>query len=116
MVNILYDWHRRFYPNVVYHVDGANVDFVRQMKIALNEEPNYNLKIVSVDTDECIPVSFGSQHKEMLSHLYTFANKGYIAIPEKFEKLLISLRTARAKEYALLKKETSYSDILDPEL
>ncbi len=39
-------------------------------------------------------------------------NKEYLAIPEKFEKLIISLRTAHAKEYSLDKEQTSYDDLL----
>jgi hypothetical protein len=38
-------------------------------------------------------------------------NEGYLAIPEQYEKLIISLRTAQAKEYSLDKEQTSYSDI-----
>ena len=34
-------------------------------------------------------------------------------ILEKYEKLIISLRTARAKEYSLDKEQTSYDDLLD---
>jgi hypothetical protein len=33
-------------------------------------------------------------------------------IPEKYEKLIISLRTAQAKEYSLDKEQTSYDDLL----
>jgi hypothetical protein len=40
-------------------------------------------------------------------------NKGYLAIPEEYEKLIISLRTAQAKEYSLDKDQTSYYDLLD---
>jgi len=49
----------------------------------------------------------------MLSHLYLMVNKGYLAIPEEYEKLIISLRTAQAKEYSLDKDQTSYYDLLD---
>lgn len=49
----------------------------------------------------------------MLSHLYLMINEGYLAIPEKYEKLIISLRTAQAKEYSLDKQQTSYDDSLD---
>jgi hypothetical protein len=49
----------------------------------------------------------------MLSHLYMMINKGYLAIPEKYEKLIISLRTTQANEYSLDKDQTSYSDSLD---
>ena len=40
-------------------------------------------------------------------------NKEYLAIPEKYEKLIISLRTAEAKEYSLDIEQTSYDDLLD---
>ena len=49
----------------------------------------------------------------MLYHLYLMINEGYLAIPEKYEKLIISLRTAQAKEYSLDKQQTSYDDSLD---
>jgi hypothetical protein len=40
-------------------------------------------------------------------------NEGYLAIPESFQKLVVSLRTAYAKEYSLDKEQTSYDDMLD---
>jgi hypothetical protein len=49
----------------------------------------------------------------MLSHLYLTLNEGNLAIPEKFEKLITSLRTAYAREYSLDKEQTSYDDLLD---
>jgi hypothetical protein len=42
-----------------------------------------------------------------------FFNKEYLAIPEKFDKLIVGLRTAYAKEYSLDKEQTSYSDSID---
>ena len=45
-----------------------------------------------------IPVNFASEHKCMLSHLHVMVNKGYVAIPSKYEKLMTSLRTAYAKD------------------
>jgi hypothetical protein len=45
--------------------------------------------------------------------LYTLANQKYLAIPEKFDKLIVSLRTAYAKEYSLDKEQTSYDDLID---
>ena len=35
----------------------------------------------------------------MPSHLFLTLNEGYLAIPEKYDKLIVSLRTAQAKEY-----------------
>ncbi len=49
----------------------------------------------------------------MLFHLYLNINKGYLAIPEKYDKLIVSLMTAQAKEYSLDKEQTSYDDLLD---
>jgi len=40
-------------------------------------------------------------------------NKEYLAIPEQFDKLIISFRTAYAKEYSLDKEQTSYYDSID---
>jgi len=40
-------------------------------------------------------------------------NKEYLAIPEQFDKLIISLKTAYTKEYSIDKEQTSYSDSLD---
>ena len=49
----------------------------------------------------------------MPSHLYLMIDEGYLAIPEKYEKLIISLRTAKAKDYSFDKEQTSYDDLLD---
>jgi hypothetical protein len=49
----------------------------------------------------------------MLSNLYAVVSKEYLAIPEKHDKLITSLRTAWAEELSLDKKETSYDDLLD---
>ncbi len=59
---------------------------------------------------EILQVNFGTEHKQMLSHLYLMINKGYLAIPEKYDKLIVSLRTA---QYSLDKEQTSYDDLLD---
>jgi hypothetical protein len=40
-------------------------------------------------------------------------SKGYLAIEEKHDKLLTSLRTAYAEELNLKKEQTSYHDLLD---
>jgi hypothetical protein len=73
--------------------------------------PDYDYKYVSPDSDEILPVNFGTEHKAMLSLL---DDKQRIScIPEKCEKLILSLRTAQAKEYSLDKEQTSYDDLLD---
>lgn len=46
-------------------------------------------------------------------NLHVMVNKGYLAIPSKYEKLITSLRSAYAEELTLDKDNTSYSDRLD---
>jgi hypothetical protein len=48
-----------------------------------------------------------------LSNLHAVVSKGYVAIPEKYDKLITSLRTATAKEYSLDKDNANYDDLLD---
>ena len=49
----------------------------------------------------------------MMAHLHMLINKEYLTIPEQFDKLIISLRTAYANEYLLDKEQSSYNDSLD---
>jgi hypothetical protein len=49
----------------------------------------------------------------MLSNLHAIISKGYLAINEKHDKLITSLRTVYAEELSLKKDQTSYSDLLD---
>ena len=51
-----------------------------------------------------IPVNFSTEHKAMLSNLHLFVNKEYLTIPEKFDKLILSLRTAYANKLSLVKE------------
>lgn len=86
---------------------------MKQLKVVFEEDPNYDYKDVSPETMEILPTDFSTEHKSMLSHLYLMINEGYLAIPEQYEELIISLRTAQAKEYSLDKEQTSYDDLLD---
>ena len=83
------------------------------MKVVFGESPDYDYQSVSFDTMEIIPVNFSTDHKNMLSHLYMMINDNMLAIPEKYDKLITSLRTAWAEELSLDKKETTYDDLLD---
>jgi len=62
---------------------------------------------------DILRISFSTEHKNMLSHLYMIVNEGYVAIPEKHDKLITSLRTAYAKELRLDKQQTNYDHSLD---
>jgi hypothetical protein len=99
--------------NTLFYVDGANRGAVNLMKVAFDESLNWDTKDVSPELMKIIPVNFTTEHKSMLSHLHVMVNKNYLAIPPKYDKLIMSLRTAYATEYSLDKEQTTYSDSLD---
>lgn len=96
-----------------YIVDGSNRGFITELKIKFGEPTDYEKYDIDPESMEVIPVNFSTEHKNMLSHLHLMVNKEYLAIPEKYDKLIVSLRTAYAKEYSLDKEQTSYDDMID---
>jgi hypothetical protein len=62
-----------------------------------------------------VPKSFALEGKQMLEHCVALMDDPncIIAIPDKFDKLIMSLRSATAKEWKLDKTETVHADILD---
>jgi hypothetical protein len=85
------------------------------MKVAFNESLNWETSKQGSNPEawKVLPVNFATEHKQMLAHLHMLVNKEYLAIPEQFDKLIISLRTAYANEYSLDKEQTSNSDSID---
>ena len=63
-----------------------------------------------------VPVNFNKEHKAMLGHCKMILEdeRGKIAInPDRFDKLITSLRTAVDIDGTLDKEATSYNDIFD---
>jgi hypothetical protein len=63
-----------------------------------------------------VPANFNSEHKAMLGHCKMILENdgGRIAInPDRFDKLINSLRTAVDDDGTLDKEATSYNDIFD---
>ena len=61
-------------------------------------------------------MSFAQRHREMLSYpMWLLENdRGQIALPPEFDKLIVSLRTATTKgELALDKRATACNDTFD---
>jgi len=112
IVDICHSLYRNNW-NTYFFVDGANRAAVNLMKVAFDESLNWDNNAVSPEIMKICPVNFTTEHKQMLSHLHVMVNKNYLAIPEKYDKLITSLRTAYATEYSLDKEQTSYSDSLD---
>ena len=68
---------------------------------------------INIEDDCVIPVNFGKEHKQMLQHLYQLLTKQKLAIDPKYEKLILSLKTAYAEEFNLDKTSTVHNDHLD---
>lgn len=116
IVNVCFDLYRKHW-NTWFFVDGANRAAVNLMKVAFDESLRWETNKQGANPEICkvLPVNFATEHKNMLSHLHMLVNKEYLAIPKtkEHDKLIISLRTAYAREYSLDKEQTSYSDSLD---
>ncbi len=108
------------------YIDGANPSFIKSLMLQIGEDPDYDKGIArykaegrgdSWSTDmRIIPVNFNRDHKAMLGHCKMILedNGGRIAInPDKFDKLITSLRTAVDNDGTLDKESTSYNDIFD---
>ena len=70
IVNICFNLYRKHW-NTWFFVDGANRAAVNLMKVAFNEYLNWqdSKTTISPETMKVLPVNFGTEHKQMLSHL-----------------------------------------------
>jgi len=113
MIDLIFEFKRK-YPNLKVFCDSANRGFITSLKISLNENIHYErVEDVLPGQNICIPVNFSQQHKQMISHLAALFNDNYIGVEQRFEKLILSLKTAVVNEYSLDKDSTSYNDIFD---
>ena len=115
----------RIYAVDVIYVDGANPEFIRSIKLDIGERSDplrYSQLIERArkykrpveEYMKVIPVHFSTEHRAMLAHCKMMVEKHTISIHPKFDKLLISLKTAIENgEGVLDKTATSYDDVFD---
>ena len=116
LVNLIFNlYHKYGHNNTSIFVDGSNRAFVNLVKVAFNESLNWEKSMIKPNPNNMnvIPISFNSEHKEMLSHLAMLVSKEYLCIPKQFDKMEIALTTAYADEYSLNKDRSSYNDLTD---
>ena len=100
--------------NTWVYVDGSARSLITMLKIAFDENVNYEkTEDVSLHNNRIIPVNFVTEHKKLLQHLFNLVSNEYLCIPESMEKVIISLKSAVANEYSLDKTQSSYNDTLD---
>ena len=124
MLSVVYGLMSKYNVDSVY-IDGANPSFIKSLKLQIGEA-DYDKVIARYRSDglgdsltkdmRIVPVNFNKEHKSMLGHCKMILEKdgGRIAInPDKFDKLITSLRTAVDIDGTLDKESTSYNDIFD---
>jgi len=95
-------------------IDGANIAFAKYLKTMLNERTDYE----DIDDNDfkymrVRPINFGTTHKALLSNMMNLVNKGYVAIDERFEDLLLQLRIAKVDDHFGLIKKPHSLDLVD---
>src|SRR5919202_5190708 len=122
---LLYTLMTKYDVDKVY-IDGANPSFIKSLKLHIGEDADYDKVIAKYRSEKMsgnwsqdmkiVPVNFNSEHKAMLGHCKMLLEHdgGRIAInPDRFDKLITSLRTAVDNDGILDKEATSYNDIFD---
>jgi hypothetical protein len=124
MLSTTYSLMSKYNIDKVY-IDGANPSFIKSLKLQIGEDADYDKVIARFKSEKLgdgtkdmriVPVNFNSEHKAMLGHCKMILEKdgGRIAInPDRFDKLITSLRTAVDNDGTLDKESTSYNDVFD---
>src|ERR671932_623569 len=125
MLSVAYGLMSKYQIDKVY-IDGANPSFIKSLKLQIGEDADYDKVIARYRSEglddnwgeymKIVPVNFNKEHKAMLGHCKMILEdyRGKIAInPDKFDKLITSLRTAVDNDGVLDKEATSYNDIFD---
>jgi hypothetical protein len=124
MLSTVYGLMSRYDVDKVY-IDGANPSFIKSLKLQIGEEADYDKVIARYKSEglgdatkdmKVVPVNFNREHKAMLGNCKMILDQdpGKIAInPDRFDKLITSLRTTVDSDGTLDKEATSYNDIFD---
>jgi len=100
--------------NLYFFADGSNRGAINELKICFDEDLDWErAEDISPQNSKVIPVNFNKDHKNMLYHTFTLLSKGHIAISPKYEKLILSLRSAWATDFSLDKNVSVENDWLD---
>jgi hypothetical protein len=120
MVEEMYTLHRQINSDKVI-IDGSASDVVSSFKSKIGEEPDYMHDREETrkrgfkweDDITCLPLFFGRQNKQLLTHTKMLIDNGLVSIHPSFDKLITFLRTAQEKQGTIDKDKTSYHDIGD---
>jgi terminase large subunit-like protein len=113
MINLIVQLNNIYRPQKIY-VDGSKPDFIRSLKVQLNENAEYEQLIQIARREKTdyeymmrvVPVSFNEFGTELLGKLQNVISKGWMAFNERDHLPLINqLRMAKSKENGNLDKD-----------
>jgi len=110
----LFDLYLQLGHNTLFLCDGSRPDSINELKIRFNERTDWKKpEDISPTEGVVFPINFRQHHKTMLEWTHILVANGQLAIPKQFDKLIIALRTARGRQWDLIKDETVNDDHLD---
>src|SRR5215471_12555927 len=122
MKSAAYQLIKRHDIDTVY-VDAANPEFIRSLKIMLEDEPTTKYEDVVraanskghrlEDIMKVVPVNFRQEDKALLQHAKALIEAGEIAIHPDFNDLLNDLRIAQEINGGLDKRQGNRLDLVD---
>jgi len=122
MKSAAYELIKRHDIDTVY-VDAANPEFIRSLKIMLEDEPTVKYEDVVraansqghrlEDIMKVVPVNFRQEDKALLQHAKALIEAGEIAIHPDFNDLLNDLRIAQEVNGGLDKRQGNRLDLVD---
>jgi hypothetical protein len=122
MINLCVELNYRYKPAKIY-VDGSAVDFVKSLKLKLNENVNYEDVIKRAVAEKIdpeyrlglvIPVSFAEHGRELLGRFQHIVSKGWFRVSEReHSDLVLDMRTATYKENGNLDKSETNARTFD---
>ncbi len=120
--------YRNFGNVAKIYVDDSSAVVIRELKLEFGERQDWKVELEELRHDrgwtdkqiseycdwiKIFALNFRQHHKDLLWNTKRFLDEGLLRIPNKFERLVISLRTATAIDGSLDKAATEYSDSLD---
>lgn len=100
-IDVAFNLMREYKINKVF-VDGSNRAVWTTLKNTIGESIHDNDEIY--ESDMIVPVSFGVEHRKMLSDLQLLFSNNMVVIPPQFDDLILDLRTARTSAEGKVEK------------
>lgn len=107
-----------------FYVDGSASHLIRSLKNSYGEYQRWDLlddKVLEnwiyseMNEPKIVPIPFLKWHREMMKKLILCVSKRTIRIDGRYDKLIVGLRSAMAKDdnYSLDKTQSQFNDLID---